>query len=131
MHARARLMALVVVASLLASVSGLARVLYVCHMSGRVAPACCCGAAKKAPSQHATLRRVDCCERIAIQARASLASGAVEFPDLPPSELAATIPAVEPRRFRLTAQDGWSPHWSRGPPDTGPPIYLRNCTLLT
>jgi hypothetical protein len=129
--ARARLLVLLVVASLLASVSGFARVLYVCRMSGRVAPSCCCAHGMKAPSRHAALRRADCCEEITIQARASLASAAAEGPDLPLPALAVQLPVSPPPRFHLAVGDGWSPHWSRGPPDTGPPLYLRNCTLLT
>lgn len=130
MRARVRLLTLVVVASLLASVSGFARVVYVCRMSGHVATSRCCAAAKKTPSKAPALRRADCCEAKALAFGERLASGTAELPEIAPPALAAASPMLVPPAL-LALQIGFAPPRSRGPPDTGPPLYIKHCTLLT
>jgi hypothetical protein len=130
MRARVRLLTLLVVASLLVSVSGFARVVYVCRMSGRVGAACCCAAQKHTPSKAPALRRADCCEAKAIAGGERLASGTAELPAVAPPALAVVLPALLPPRLPAL-KVGFPPPRSRGPPDTGPPLYIKHCTLLT
>jgi hypothetical protein len=130
MRARVRLLTLVVVASLFASVSGFARVVYVCRMSGRVATSCCCAAAKKVSSKSPALRRADCCEAQALVFGERLASGTPDVPEIAPPSLVAVRPVFVPPAVPAL-QLGYAPPRSRGPPGPDLPLYIKHCTLLT
>lgn len=127
---RARLFGLVLVAAMLASSTGFARVQFLCRMSGLVGDPCCCARhEKKSDASVAELRETNCCQAIVGK---SADRAAFEPPTgirIPPpglvvsTELAAPpVPAVAlelPRTIR-----------SRGPPANGPPLYIKHCTLL-
>lgn len=131
---RCRVWALVMATVLTTPAGALARVAHICSMTGQRTFTCCCATAKSRAKEMARqlagqvrIQIDDCCEPLDSQ---ESTTGALPLPVAP---LAALMPEC------LTVTDmtsGWQApeptRWwrSRGPPGTGPPLFIKYCSLL-
>lgn len=135
-----------VVAALLSSPSVvLARAAMICSMSGpRPVSACCCASAhargaqqaKRSPAealsetQRAQLEAAPCCSFDVSDGSAAAPSKASNAPsELLGPALAGRLSdePLGPIPWVLPVASGWS---YRGPPPSGPPLFIKHCTLL-
>jgi len=103
-----------------------------CRPMNRVMTTCCCQHRVTAAEPNApTFERAPCCERIepgshgvisTVPAVASRLDASLAVALAPPFELAA-VPFVR----TVTSL----PASARAPPETGPPLFIRHCSLLT
>lgn len=127
------LLALVLVAMPLGAV---AREQYFCRVMGRVTTGCCCAqAAAKArvlarSDDGACIQRQDCCARIQESrgAAPALRDAALRMPVAVDAMATAVFFVPEPAPMGLLLADAVQ---ARAPPPTGPPLYLKNCALLS
>jgi hypothetical protein len=124
--------ALIAAVTLLAPATALAGVVYRCSMSGSVGKKCCCAKAKeeakRSPCGEA-IERPDCCEAEVGAARDASLAGAERLPAVGPAVLLRVLTIAELEA--LSAGTGPSQILqARGPPSTGPPLYVQNCALL-
>jgi hypothetical protein len=136
MHGLRTRIPVLLVALLVALPAGAAgRHQYFCRMMGRLMDACCCASAQADANAKPVLgpeaKAKDCCERVERAGREgipALRDGALRIE----SPVVATLPAliaVEPAPvFSLR---GINRERARAPPALGPPIFLKNCSLLT
>jgi hypothetical protein len=128
-RAFARLL-LVLAALLLLPGGAWARAQYLCHMSGRVQSSCCCKASAKAvaPSERASVRAADCCERLTPAVGAVATSARVADSVAPPA-LAARVPLPLVLAPRAQAPAS-SARQSRGPPGPTRALFAVHCAYL-
>jgi hypothetical protein len=129
---RTRLLAVIAALTLLAPASALAKVVYLCKMSGSIGPRCCCAHADETPETPASGPAVDrpsCCEAQVQSARDAVASAADQLPPVGPAVLVTTL-TFEELAERARASATLHAPQARGPPAVGPPVYLENCSLL-
>src|SRR5690606_22506986 len=131
---RWRLWALVLATLLVVPSGALAKAAQLCSMTGERTFSCCCAAAKskarKSAKQLAGQPRVqadDCCESCerpetagVLSTSAAGAFTAALLERVTVEDLVSAWRTVEPGRFA----------WSRGPPSTGPPLFIKHCSLL-
>jgi len=117
------LLSLLFVAQLLAPGAGRASVGYQCEMDNTVHRSCCCDEGMQRPSSCSRVHAADCCTvRPGAERQATRSDTSTNLAPLL-SEVVAWTPAALPasvlahRRCPL-------------PGALGPPIFLRNCTLL-
>jgi hypothetical protein len=130
---RLRLVVLTLLAGLLVPVTAMARVLSVCNMaSGLRAKACCCHKGEReAPScQGPAIDRQACCSTLVSHVEKASATTPVSGGDVPPAVFLERLPAIEISEFALAESERLAPR-SRAPPLIGPPLFLRDCKLLS
>ena len=132
---RARLLALLALLLVALPLGAGGSTRYLCRAMGRVMDSCCCPKAKAAHGAQAavtTVKAPDCCsvlERAGHEGTPAVLDGAPRVPT-PELALATSIDIVvlEPGLY-LLALDVVQ---ARGPPPRpGPPLFLKNCSLLT
>jgi hypothetical protein len=108
---------------------GAPRVLsYVCTIDGRTRASCCCDAhgAHIGPSDAAQLQHRGCCEveadDVDLQAAALRAT---QF-----SSVVVSVPVQLPDVPVAGSCEARTSTSARGPPSTGPPLFIRNCRFL-
>jgi hypothetical protein len=128
---RLQLTALFAVLAVLLSGGAAAHAQYRCRMSGRILEACCCAkvAAHAAQSGGTEARPADCCELVVTQARAAATQTFEETRKLPAATITAfpvLLTITPPQTFedRLVLRD-------RAPLAIGPPLFIKNCSLLS
>ncbi len=133
---RVKLAVLLALAVFLLPATSLGRVLTFCKMSGRLGQTCCCHGADhqvrlrvpKLAAEPTQAKRPGCCEqRLTKSAQILTAQTEVSAP-VPSGVLIAelSVPEVcEREPVNVTV-----PRAARGPPPLGPPLYIRNCSLL-
>jgi hypothetical protein len=120
---------LVAVAVLLSSGVG-GRTQYFCRMMDRVMSECCCKGKQQRADQHkAGIEAADCCKRIAPSTHAAVAATRDSVASIPQAQVVATLSTFD---WTLPAaqQSITLPVLARGPPDTGPPLFIAHCALL-
>jgi hypothetical protein len=136
MHAlRARLPVLLAVLLVALPAGAAGRHQYFCEMMGRLLDTCCCAAAKASatskPNAGPEFRAKDCCERIESATRdaiPALRDGALRIESPVVGTLAPIAFVVPAPSFELLSINRVR---ARAPPALGPPIFLKNCSLLT
>lgn len=128
-----RLLALIVAAMLLAPASALMEVVYFCKMSGAIGSRCRCAHPNEPPSADSygpTADRPDCCEARLTGGMNVVASASGLPAGVGPAVLAREMTIAE---LIERGQPGIvvGQAVARGPPHTGPPIYLEHCSLLS
>jgi hypothetical protein len=105
---------------------------YLCHMSGRVQPSCCCEQrrisreSERAPS----VRASDCCERLTPGDGVKATSTRATTDSVPPAALAALLP--DPLYLGPSLQASHPViRQSRGPPRSTRPLFIVNCAYLS
>jgi hypothetical protein len=112
------------------------RVQYFCKMMGRVMDTCCCSKADAVQSVHRPAARpeikaADCCEKLESAARhgaPAVRDGALRVLSPGYATISASVAVVAQAQPSLLLAP--SVH-ARAPPALGPPIFLKNCSLLT
>ena len=134
---RTRLLALLTALAIALPVGAAGRDLYFCHVMGRTLSSCCCPGATssslhvRTATVDAKIEKSNCCTVVehevtptipgirdeATRVHAPLAAISVAlFEAIPGPNLRALLDA---------------PVRARAPPGSGPPLYLKNCALLT
>ena len=128
---RLQIIALFAALSILLSGAAAAHVRYRCSMSGRLLDACCCAKAGATPASNrpVEVRAPDCCERVVSAARGG-ATATLEIERSLPAAVAALVPLrIDPLpRPSVETHIVWR---SRPPPAIGPPLFIKNCSLLS
>jgi hypothetical protein len=130
-----RLAALFVAVVTLLSTTAFGRVLYECRMSGLVASKCCCaaegsgGRLEEDRSRQPELERDGCCKLTA--------DDAGRVPSTAGPESLQVLPAAVAEKLwfawgleAAVDQQACAVANARGPPASGPPLFLRHCSLL-
>jgi hypothetical protein len=105
---------------------------YFCRVMDRVLPECCCAHedSRDKPSEGTEIRATDCCERMSAAAR----TGSASLSDVPrhvaPLALVATLPLFTAAALPTSEALAPIPN-AQAPPGLGPPLFLKNCSLLT
>jgi hypothetical protein len=105
---------------------------FFCRSMERVMSSCCCQ--HEGPSAHERdagsprLERAACCVRIEATTGSAALRPAAALLDAP--LLVALGPAFEPVPTPAARALGSSHVQARAPPDTGPPLFIQNCSLL-
>lgn len=134
---RARLLALLALLLVALPLGAMGPNQYLCHAMGRVMDKCCCPAARADQTANhgpgvTKVKAPDCCqllERSSHDSTPALREAAVR---VHAPELATAAPVVvvvlEPELLLLAAEvvQARAP-----PPRPGPPLFLKNCSLLT
>ena len=106
-------------------------VAYLCLMDGQVRSVCCCKTPPaEAYKECARVERAnDCCEVRVTEA--DLQPARVERTERQTQSPAvvATLPIVA-QVPKPASRDANPPLGARGPPETGPPLFVRNCSYL-
>jgi len=129
---RLRILVLTLMAGLLVPVTAFARVLSICNMGGAKAKACCCHkGAKKAGCKTPAIDRQSCCKTLVTHSeKASATQGAGAGFDVPPAALLERLPAIAHTERALSEGARFAPR-ARAPPPIGPPLFLRDCRILS
>lgn len=129
-RARARLFAVVLVASLFASATGFARVQFLCRMTGLVGSACCCAHHEDgAEPAGAGVRPSDCCEAVAGKSAERAVTEPPSGVQVPEALSSVLLSFVVPQAPNVVVEPPRLVR-SRGPPANGPPLYIKHCSLL-
>jgi hypothetical protein len=112
--------------------SGLDGLLYFCNMTGEVGQKCGCPHEPGPSMAKMSISSASCCERISSNdlvppTRAEVLSLELQGPDQ-----LAVIPSQWDDRIWTPSNTGLAvPYGARGPPpDTGPPIFIKHCSIL-
>jgi hypothetical protein len=120
-------------ATLLIALPALAstRTHYFCRVMERVLPACCCAhESPTKPSEGSEVRAADCCEKISAAARTASATLSDPPKHVPPFALVATVPSFTVALAPTSVASTPVPN-AQAPPGLGPPLFIKNCSLLT
>jgi hypothetical protein len=132
---RARVLAFVAVFLVVLPLGATSGAQYWCRSMGRLMNACCCPARTAATDRGtsgAQLKAEDCCKRIERATGGGVPAVREGAPRVLDAVLVATAPAVsfavpQPGLLVLVRE----PVQARAPPRAGPPLFLKNCSLLT
>lgn len=129
---RLHLLVLALVAGLLVPVTAFARVLALCNMAGGSGKVCCCHKDGRDEEQcrRPAIDRAPCCTLLISEAERAAATHTGSASDVPPAALLERLPAVEHGELSLASGARFAPR-ARGPPASGPPIFLRDCRILS
>ncbi len=131
---RVSLRFLALLVTLLVALPSLAstRTHYFCHVMERVLPECCC-AHEDSPdksSKGTEVRAADCCEAISAAARTGSATLSDTPKHVPLFALATALPSFTVAAAPSSKVSAPVPN-AQAPPGLGPPLFLKNCSLLT
>lgn len=123
---------LTLVAGLLVPVTAFARVLAMCNMAGRSGKTCCCqhDDSDEKKCRGPAVDRAPCCTVLVSEAEKAAATHAGSANDVPPAALLERLPAALHDELALASGARFAPR-ARAPPASGPPIFLRDCRILS
>jgi hypothetical protein len=127
-----RAMALMMALVLAAPTSGLGQLAYFCSMTGEVGERCCCRhEAEKASPDGPTMSAAPCCEIFNPDEQLQPTRFELKSPEFETPEFVA-LPTASDDRIQVRKPTRVAlPHGARGPPpDTGPPLFIQNCSFL-
>lgn len=129
---RTRLLVLALIAGLMVPVTAFARVLSICNMRGRTARVCCChrGQQKAQHCKTPAAEQAPCCTQLISHADKGAMGQAGASLDVPPAALVGHAPALAYFE-REIAENSRLAARARAPPQGGPPLFLRDCRILS
>ena len=128
----ARAMALAMVILVAAPAAGLGQLLYSCAMTGEVGPRCCCMHEAKATALDGpVVATAPCCEIVRADPLVQPMRVEVVSPELETPDLIALPERPDDRRWAQASTGLVMPTGARTlPPHTGPPLFIRHCSIL-
>jgi hypothetical protein len=133
---RTQLLALLTALAIALPLGAAGRDRYFCHVMGRTLSSCCCSGAKGSPDVHAKtvdtkIEKSNCCTVVDREVAPTISGTRNEATHFQPPLAAIRVPFFEgipgPNLHSLIDD----PVRARAPPGSGPPLFLKNCSLLT
>jgi hypothetical protein len=133
MHSLSRRLAALVAALLMAlPASALGRSQYFCIGMGVARDSCCCKAKRAAEQGCGTqIKASDCCRVLERASRDATPAVREAAQQILPSALLAILPPFGPQPLDVAEGVRSATRLARAPPLSGPPLFLKNCALLS
>lgn len=133
-HLALRIVALLAALFMALPASAFERAAYWCSGMGKVmTESCCCGSPEdtRANSSSCEVKRSDCCTRLPGADREATPAVRDAATQVPPSAFVVTLAVLTPVVEDHGRVLGGATRQARAPPPLGPPLFIKNCSLLS